>query len=161
MPNALLPARRVAVVILAAGGWNVLLPIKPVAWLAAKRQTAKWAAPAAWLTAGSGSSGHLFIFGERAENVCGVIGLKAKWPVAYVAGKRGKPIKPTLGNFLVPAFVAAYPSYAHKSNLRMLCLRFINLCASDKKSSHKIRYKEALGVHGKARRERWYIALRI
>jgi molybdate transport system substrate-binding protein len=53
----------------------------------------------------------------------------------------------TLGISLAPAFVADFPSYAHKFNQRTFHVRLINLCTSDKKSSHKIRHKETPRVH--------------
>ncbi len=39
------------------------------------------------------------------------------------------------------------PSDAHKFNQRTFHVRLINLCTSDKKSSHKIRHKETPRVH--------------
>ena len=53
----------------------------------------------------------------------------------------------TLGISPAPAFVDDFPSYAHKFNQRTFHVRLINLCASDKKSSHKIRHKETPRVH--------------
>lgn len=53
----------------------------------------------------------------------------------------------TLGISLAPAFVDDFPSYAHKFNQRTFHVRLINLCTSDKKSSHKIRHKETPRVH--------------
>ncbi len=53
----------------------------------------------------------------------------------------------TLGISLAPAFVADFPPDAHKFNQRTFHVRLINLCASDKKSSHKIRHKETPRVH--------------
>ena len=53
----------------------------------------------------------------------------------------------TLGISPAPAFVDDFPSYAHKFNQRTFHVRLINLCTSDKKSSHKIRHKETPRVH--------------
>ena len=53
----------------------------------------------------------------------------------------------TLGISLAPAFADDFPSYAHKFNQRTFHVRLINLCTSDKKSSHKIRHKETPRVH--------------
>ena len=47
----------------------------------------------------------------------------------------------------MPDFVDDFPSDAHKFNQRTFHVRLINLCASDKKSSHKIRHKEIPRVH--------------
>ena len=55
--------------------------------------------------------------------------------------------KCTLGISFAPAFVADFPPYAHKFNQRTFHVRLINLCTSDKKSSHKIRHKETPRVH--------------
>ena len=48
----------------------------------------------------------------------------------------------SLGVSLAPAFVADFPPNAHKFNQRTFHVRLINLCTSDKKSSHKIKHKE-------------------
>ena len=48
----------------------------------------------------------------------------------------------SLGVSLAPAFAADFPPNAHKFNQRTFHVRLINLCTSDKKSSHKIKHKE-------------------
>ena len=53
----------------------------------------------------------------------------------------------TLGISPAPAFADDFPSYAHKFNQRTFHVRLINLCTSDKKSSHKIRRKETPRVY--------------
>ncbi len=50
-------------------------------------------------------------------------------------------------NLSCAAFVADFPSDAHKFIQRTFRVRLINLCTSDKKSSHKIRHKETPRVH--------------
>ena len=47
-----------------------------------------------------------------------------------------------LGNSLAPIFAADFPPEELKFNRRTLHVRLINLCTSDKKSSHKSGYKE-------------------
>ena len=53
----------------------------------------------------------------------------------------------SLGISLAPVFVADFPPYAHKFNQRTFHVRLINLCTSDKKSSHKTRHKEIPREH--------------
>ena len=55
--------------------------------------------------------------------------------------------KCSLGVSLALAFVADFPTYAHKFNQRTFHVRLINLCTSDKKSSHKIKHKETPREH--------------
>ena len=43
--------------------------------------------------------------------------------------------------------MADFPPYAHKFNHRTFHVRLINLCTSDKKSSHKTRHKEIPREH--------------
>ena len=50
-------------------------------------------------------------------------------------------------NLSAPAFAADFPPDAPKFNQRTLHVRLINLCTSDKKSSHKIRHSEIPRVH--------------
>ena len=59
----------------------------------------------------------------------------------------------TLGSSPAPAFVDDFPSDAHKFNQRTFHVRLINLCTSDKKSSHKIRHKETPRVHAQEKEE--------
>ena len=51
-------------------------------------------------------------------------------------------MKSGLGNSLAPIFAADFPPEELKFNRRTLHVRLINLCTSDKKSSHKSGYKE-------------------
>ena len=50
-------------------------------------------------------------------------------------------------NLSAPAFAADFPPDAPKFNQRTLHVRLINLCTSDKKSSHKIRHSKIPRVH--------------
>ncbi len=50
-------------------------------------------------------------------------------------------------NLSAPAFAADFPPDAPKFNQRTLHVRLINLCTSEKKSSHKIRHSEIPRVH--------------
>lgn len=50
-------------------------------------------------------------------------------------------------NLSAPAFAADFPPDAPKFNQRTLHVRLINLCTSDKKSSHNIRHKETPRVY--------------
>ena len=50
-------------------------------------------------------------------------------------------------NLSAPAFAADFPPEAPKFNQRTFHVRLINLCTSDKKSSHKIRHKETPRVY--------------
>ena len=56
-------------------------------------------------------------------------------------------------NLSAPAFAADFPPDAPKFNQRTLHVRLINLCTSDKKSSHKIRHSEIPRVHYEAEEE--------
>ncbi len=44
-------------------------------------------------------------------------------------------------------FAADFPPDVHKFNQRTFRVRLLNLCTSDKKSSHKIRHKEIPRAH--------------
>ena len=56
-------------------------------------------------------------------------------------------------NLSAPAFAADFPPDAPKFNQRTLHVRLINLCTSDKKSSHKIRRSEIPRVHENEKEE--------
>ena len=52
-----------------------------------------------------------------------------------------------LGVFHAPAFVADFPPIALEFHHRTHCVRLRNLGTTDKKSSHKIRYRKIPGEH--------------